>query len=116
LSGLSNELIKEMVGHSPLAYTPRTITTPKALLAAVEEVRARGHAVAIDEYEVGLTAIAAPVRNQQGAVVASVSVSGSTLRIGPERVAAIIADTVRTGAAISRRLGWRSDNDAEAGP
>ena len=116
LSGLFNEQIKEMVGHNPLAYTPRTITTPKALLAAVEEVRARGHAVAIDEYEVGLTAIAAPVRNQQGAVVASVSVSGSTLRIGPERVAAIIADTVRTGAAISRRLGWRSDNDAEAGP
>ncbi len=116
LSGKTDPEIRDLVGRSLRSYTPRTITSTKALLSAVGDVRAKGHAVAIDEYEVGLTAVAAPVRDQSGDVIASVSVSGSTLRLGPERIDAIVSDTKGTAVAISQRLGWQSDNGTGSTP
>ena len=52
-------------------------------------VREQGYAVAVDELEVGLTAVAAPIRNAGGDVVASMSVSGPTFRLG-ERLDEVI--------------------------
>ncbi len=44
-------------------------------------MREQGYAVAVDELEVGLTAVAAPIRNAHGDVIASMSVSGPTFRL-----------------------------------
>ena len=60
----------------------------------------------MDELEAGLTAIAAPVRNAEGKVIASISASGPSFRITADRIEEI-ADAVRRAAAeVSRRLGW----------
>jgi IclR family transcriptional regulator, acetate operon repressor len=48
-----------------------------------EEIRARGYATSIDELEVGLTALAAPVLGATGAAVAALSISGPTARLKP---------------------------------
>jgi DNA-binding IclR family transcriptional regulator len=48
---------------------------------ALVEVRRRGWAASLDELELGLTAVGAPVRTVDGTVVAAVSVSGPTNRI-----------------------------------
>ncbi len=48
---------------------------------ALVEVRRRGWAGSLDELELGLTAVSAPVRTVDGAVVAAVSISGPTNRI-----------------------------------
>jgi len=48
---------------------------------ALVEVRRRGWAASLDELELGLTAVGAPVRAVDGAVVAAISVSGPTNRI-----------------------------------
>lgn len=48
---------------------------------ALVEVRRRGWAASLDELELGLTAVSAPVRAVDGTVVAAVSVSGPTGRI-----------------------------------
>ena len=55
---------------------PTTITKTAELRAELDEVREQGYAVAVDELEVGLTAVAAPIRNAHGDVMASLSVSG----------------------------------------
>ena len=55
------------VGRLP-AYTHRTVTSLAELLGQLVTVRAPGYAVAADELEVGLTALAAPVRNAHGDV------------------------------------------------
>ena len=69
-------------------------------------VRERGYATAVEELEVGLTAVAAPVRNAEDVVVASISASGPSFRIPPDRIP-VLADAVRRAAAeVSRRLGW----------
>ena len=75
----------DLLGRLP-AYTGLTITTKGKLRKQLEEVREQGYAVAVDELEVGLTAIAAPVRNAHGDVVCSMSISGPTFRLPAERV------------------------------
>ena len=91
----------------PLArFTERTITAVEDFPALLAQVRRRGFATAAEEFEAGLTAIAAPVRNAEGTVVASVSASGPSVRIPAGRIPAL-ADAVRRAAdEVSRRLGW----------
>ena len=91
----------------PLArFTGRTITAAADFSRLLAEVRRQGYATAVEELEAGLTALAAPVRNVEGVVVASISASGPSFRIPADRIP-ILADSVRRAAAeVSRRLGW----------
>ena len=71
-------------------------------------MRAAGYAVAVDELEVGLTAVAAPIRNAHGDIVASLSLSGPTFRLDKERVAEVLPALRAAAGEISHRLGWQS--------
>jgi DNA-binding IclR family transcriptional regulator len=91
----------------PLArFTEHTIAAAAEFPALLAEVRRRGFATAVDELEAGLTAIAAPVRNAEGTVIASVSTSGPSFRIPADRIPALAAAVRRAADEISRRLGW----------
>ena len=46
----------------------------------------RGYALLVDELEPGLSAVAAPVRERDGEVVAVLCVSGATLRLPRQRL------------------------------
>ena len=87
-------------------YTPQTITRRAALREELDRVRAQGHALAVDELEVGLTAVAAPIRNAHGDVVASMSVSGPSFRLTPDRVDDVVALVSDAAVEVSHRLGW----------
>lgn len=86
------------------AYTPATITDRAVLDAQLAEVRERGWALATDELDVGLTALAAPVRDAHGDVVASISVSGPTFRFGPARVEELVPLLLAATAEASARI------------
>ena len=90
------------------AYTPSTVTDRAALDRDLVRVRERGYAVAADELDVGLTAIAAPVRDAHGEVVASVSVSGPTFRFTEARIGQILPDLRAAAEDISAALGYRA--------
>lgn len=60
------------------SLAPHTVPSVEAL--GLDEVRAKGYAIAVEELEPGLWAVAAPVRDASGAVVAALSVSGPTVR------------------------------------
>jgi len=49
--------------------------------AQANEIRAKGYATSIDELEVGLTALAAPVLGANGVAIAALSISGPTARL-----------------------------------
>jgi DNA-binding IclR family transcriptional regulator len=86
------------------ARTSRTLTTPEALRASVEEIRANGFGVDNGEFEDGLMCVAAPVRNHTGSVVAALSVAGPSGRVAPNRDA--LTDlVVANAAALSSALG-----------
>ncbi|GAA4704610.1 IclR family transcriptional regulator [Nocardioides conyzicola] len=105
LSGLEDDAVKELLGTLS-RYTPTTITKKGKLREELALVREQGYAVAVDELEEGLTAVAAPIRNAHGDVVASMSVSGPTFRLSEERVADVVALLVEAAAEVSHRLGW----------
>jgi DNA-binding IclR family transcriptional regulator len=91
----------------PLArFTARTITDVARFPELLAAVRRRGYATAVEELEAGLTAIAAPVRDAEGRVIASISASGPSFRIPAERIPALAGAVCRAGALVSRRLGW----------
>jgi IclR family transcriptional regulator, KDG regulon repressor len=70
------------------ARGPNAVTTVDALSARVEEAAERGYAVADEELEPGLVAVAAPVRGFDGRIVAAVNVSGPSFRFRPQLAAA----------------------------
>jgi DNA-binding IclR family transcriptional regulator len=90
----------------PRRFTEHTITEPGELRRVLEQVRERGYAITVEELEAGLTAVAAPVRNARGDVVASVSASGPSFRIQADHIPVIAGSVRRAAAEISRRLGW----------
>jgi IclR family acetate operon transcriptional repressor len=99
----------ELAGHlaTPLhRFTEHTVTDPAELAKGLAEVRRHGFAAAVDELEPGLTAVAAPVRDAEGRVVASISASGPSFRITGDRIPAVAALVRQAAAEISRRLGW----------
>jgi len=97
-------------------FTDHTITTEAGLARALAEVRERGYATAVGELEEGLTAVAAPVRNAEGRVVASISASGPSFRIPAGRIAALAGSVRRAAAEVSRRLGWTDPGPASPPP
>jgi len=91
------------------AHTPRTVTRRASLHRELAEVRERGYAVTVDELEEGLTALAAPIRDAHGDVVASLSVSGSTWRMDEPTRAATVGPLLRAAREVSLALGWSGE-------
>jgi DNA-binding IclR family transcriptional regulator len=87
------------------AYTPNTITVAQELRKELTRVRELGYAIAVDELEPGLTAVAAPIRNVYGDVVASMSASGPTFRLSG-RIDDLVEKVTEAAIEVSRRLGW----------
>ncbi len=78
------------------------------------EVRRRGWAASIDELEVGLAAVAAPIRAVDGAVVAAVSVSGPTARINERGITALGEILLAELRGLATQLGNRSETEGVA--
>lgn len=92
--------------------TARTITDPAVLLGQLREARARGYAYTIEELEVGLNAVAGPVRGASGEVVAAVSVAGPAYRVTKDRIPELARAVVEAGAEISRRMGFEERRES----
>jgi DNA-binding IclR family transcriptional regulator len=98
--------LAEVLARPLPRFTEQTIASIRQLQRDLVDVRERGYATAVDELEVGLTAIAAPIHNADGVVTASISASGPSFRLSEDRIPDV-ADAVRLAAdEISRRLGW----------
>ncbi|MGH3030242.1 MAG: IclR family transcriptional regulator [Gaiellaceae bacterium] len=85
----------------------KTITDRRKLRAELERVRAAGFAVATEELELGLHAVAAPIFDRFGACAAAVSVSGPVYRLPERRLPAVGERCAAAAADVSRRLGHR---------
>ena len=86
-------------------YTLRTIATLTALTAELERVRARGWAQSIGEREDDLNAVAAPISDARGALVAIVGLQGPSSRFKGQTLRAAVGPLRESAAAISREVG-----------
>ena len=80
----------------------------------LQAVRRDGFATSIDELEIGLSAMAAPVRGARGEVIAALSISGPTLRMTPARVRELQPILISEARVLSRRLGHREQGERAA--
>jgi DNA-binding IclR family transcriptional regulator len=102
------DIVEAVIAAGLAPRTPQTITDPAALRAALEEVSRRGCAIEDEESEVGMRAIAAPVRDDGGDVIGAVGVAGPVSRLSKKAIAGFVPHVIETAAAISRRLGYRA--------
>ena len=107
---LANGKVFMAFGAAPIPrrlerFTERTIINRARLEGELERVRARGYATAVDELELGLAAMAAPVRDADNDVVAALSISGPTTRFNAERRAEFVPLLVEQACSLSMRLG-----------
>ena len=91
-----------------IAYTNKTITSAEKLIEQLKLIRSQGYAYDDEENEEGICAVAAPIFNQDGTIVAAMSMPSPTSRMTIERVSEIVESLKEATQAISRRLGWHS--------
>jgi DNA-binding IclR family transcriptional regulator len=87
------------------ALTSETVVDRGRLERELEAVRDQGYATIVDELEPGLSAVAAPVRDRGGAVVAALTASGASLRLAPQRLRLLGRVALEQAHALSTRLG-----------
>lgn len=102
----SPEYVKQVIDSGLTAYTPKTITKRNAVLEMLEDVKQRGHAIDDEESESGLRAIAAPVRNHGGEVIAALGVAAPVQRMNKKVLQTCVPSVIATATAVSARLGY----------
>jgi len=79
-------------------------------------VRANGYALDLEEFEVGLRCIAAPVRDQSARVIAALGIAGPRSRLEDARLAELVPVVVDAADRLSRNLGFVQDHGLAPGP
>ncbi|MFE4212785.1 IclR family transcriptional regulator [Streptomyces sp. NPDC056844] len=108
LSGLADDEAEALLVTGDGARLPGTDAAPRDVPAVLERLRterARGYAVAVEEMEPGLIAVAAPVRDHRGDVVAALNVSAPVFRLPPDAVPKVVEAVVAASHRLSARLG-----------
>lgn len=88
-------------------FTDRSICSIGDLEQELTLVRRAGYATAWKELEDDLAAASAPVRDHRGAVVAAITTSAPTARVGESALPALAAQVRRAADALSQGLGHR---------
>jgi DNA-binding IclR family transcriptional regulator len=83
-----------------------TLTDRARLERELETVREQGYATIVDELEVGLAAVAAPIRDADGTVVAALSIAGPTARLAAGRLGLLGRVATEQAHTVSARLGY----------
>jgi DNA-binding IclR family transcriptional regulator len=86
-------------------FTPYTVTSLAALADELDRVRRDGYATSFEQLEVGLHAVAVPVFDSRGEVVAAISASGPAFRLTRRRAEEIVPDLAGAAAELTGQLG-----------
>jgi IclR family transcriptional regulator, KDG regulon repressor len=87
-------------------YTVRTVTDPDELKVQLREIQKKGYAVSDQEVDRDVRAVAAPVFNGKGELVAGLSVAGPLYRITKGKMNSFAKWVVQYAGKISSQLGY----------
>lgn len=97
--------LNKLFGRRALAqFTPKTIVSLAALKTHLAEIRSNGFAVNNEEQVYGVRAVAVPVINMLGVVVAAISLRGSSKQISLFRLPELGRELVRVSRDLSLQI------------
>ena len=111
MADMTDSALREYAGT--LKYerrTPSTITSASALIRHIKKMRQQGYALNDQESELGLRAIAVPVKNRHDQTIAAISISGPITRLSMETLLAARGDLVSCAQQITQNLYGNSDS------
>lgn len=107
LAHLPEERARELLAKSPLIpFTENTITDPEVLLSSLPRIRVHGYAMSVEEITRGITAVASPILDSTGSVVAALTLSGAASHFGPALLPSMIEKARDAAYDVSVRLGY----------
>jgi DNA-binding IclR family transcriptional regulator len=86
-------------------FTEHTITDRCLLAKELANIRQQGFAFDDEEHEVGVRCVAAPVRNNQGATIAALSISIPTVRMPDGEITRFRELVTQAAEEISKKMG-----------
>lgn len=102
-----DEAIAEVLSAPLQSYTARTVTDPAALRAELEEVKVRGYAINLGEYDAEVCAVAAAVFDHDGRLFGALTVTAPAYRFGPARRERIRLAAITAARELSDQFGYR---------
>jgi DNA-binding IclR family transcriptional regulator len=91
--------VQRYLGRPMEAFTPRTLVSADALLDRMRAIRRDGYTWALEEFDEGISSVAAPVADASGEVVAAIHLHGPSYRFPAAGAEPALADQVVTAAA-----------------
>jgi DNA-binding IclR family transcriptional regulator len=108
LAHASPEVREAVLGGELIKYTPTTITSRRTLEKELQKILKDGVSLSLGERSADLVAVAAPVRDGTGGVIAALGISGPSSRMNADTLDSFV-DCVKRGAdRLSRELGYRA--------
>jgi len=108
LSTLDDASVRRLLRrHRPRPFTDQSIVDVRAYLEAVREVRARGYGVSVGEYFPWISAVAAPIYDERGAVALILALFGVSSELTADALAGYGRRVVSVAEAITRDIGGR---------
>ncbi|QGZ53736.1 IclR family transcriptional regulator [Paraburkholderia acidiphila] len=91
-----------------VSFRPDHSLEPDTFLKRMATYSAGGYTFDLEENEISIRCVAAPVRDASGAIVAALSVASTIPYMPLERMDELIPVVQREARAISQELGWRA--------
>ena len=107
LAHYPTDRVEEIIHDGLPERTLHTISSPEALHAELEHVRAQGFAIDDQENEIGVRCAGAPIFDYTGKVIGAISVSGPASRLTRKRSIEIGSMASDAALEISRRMGYQ---------
>lgn len=106
LAGMPQTSVEALLRRTGLTqYSPKTLTTPDALLQDLAETRARGWSFDDEERYEGMCCIAAVIYDSFREPIAGISVSGPSARFTPAALPGLGAAVMAAAAEVTAQIG-----------
>ncbi len=109
LAYCSSKMIDSLLDESLPGLTKYTITDPLALKEQLKKIKKQGVSFDLEEHDLDITAIAAPIFDREGQAVAAVVVAGPSKRIPRNPDSPIASRLKKTALKISKQLYFPSE-------
>jgi DNA-binding IclR family transcriptional regulator len=105
LAYLSPATQQQILPNPLTRFTEKTVVDIETLIQDLATIQKNGYTITHEEHQEDLSAVAAPIFDHTEQVIAAVTVSGPTYRMGPGEIEALVEPVLDIAREISIKLG-----------